>query len=339
MGKLDDKYIQEALRTCGLGAAERPQQHKRASAPRRVSRTLLAAAITVSLFAALCAGAYAMNLFGIAELWKSTHTDGSSLPEQAVDIIEPHTEASAEAEDFGARITETLCTDRKLLCTVVVTGGDKYLVAPTDACEEDPVEMFGLEGTGTLGEYAAARGKKLLFVSASPDYEQLAVSTAGMTSTYTGENELTILINAEKNEVFSTIDTQMQISACESGSNDVQRLYVPVTLHQGETTLIGTYVPADPDAVPGFHVGELQVTQTSLGYDFVFLTEPENMDASMELMRIEFYGLENKGNICGPDENGLTTLSMMTGTVGDTLKAHFDNWDKQLIGEIEFLKK
>ena len=155
----------------------------------------------------------------------------------------------------------------------------------------------------------------------------------------TAKDQLAILVNAQKDLSFSSIETRIQITARESGSNDIQRLFIPVTLSQGETKLVGSYAPLDPDAVPGFHVGELRVTETSLGYDFAFSAVPQSEEASRELMRIEFSGFENGGNTCGPDPTGETLLTMMTGTLGDTLIAHFDDWDKQPIGEIEFVKK
>ena len=165
---IDDAFIAEAqsapVAYSGHAPERTPNMGKYESKKNRVgSRRLIGLVLAACLVFSLAITAYALNLFGIREMFKIHNRE---LPEEADPYIQQHTETAA-AEDWSARITESLCDTGKILTTVTVSGGDKYIVVPTDAMPGDSVGFIGIEGDQTLSEYAAAQGKELLFVCAS----------------------------------------------------------------------------------------------------------------------------------------------------------------------------
>ena len=86
------------------------------------SRRLLALILAACLIFALATTAYAANLFGLKEMFKTYNRE---LPEAADPYIQTQTEA-AQAEDWSCRISESLCDLGKVLTTIVVSGGDEH---------------------------------------------------------------------------------------------------------------------------------------------------------------------------------------------------------------------
>ena len=127
-------------------------------------RKLIALILAACLVFSLAATAYAANLFGIRELFRTYYRE---LPETAEPYIQQETAATEAEEGWSCAITESLSDSSTVMATVTIRGGNKYIVAPTDADPDQSVGIIGIAGEQTLSEYAASQGKKLLLVGAS----------------------------------------------------------------------------------------------------------------------------------------------------------------------------
>ena len=332
---VDDGLLEAVSRRLGYKYNQTPVRIAKLS--RRA--VLLAAVITA--FLALGAVAYAANLWGIREMFNNPNRE---LPGTAADLIEPQDE-SARGEGFCYRVTESLCDATQILMTVTVTGGDAYILAPTDAMPDSPLWVIGRDGEGTLADYAAAQGKKLLYVSANlalPGPTGPEVLTGGNTFKNLSDREMTILIQAERPSTAALEGTVCYVTALEDDSMEPKRLELPVDLTETASESVGVFVPGDPNAVPGIHVGEAIVTKTPLGISAVWPEDMMDEEAYRHIMKIDFEELTDYregGTVLGDDGVWRHQVSMGQGIVTDTLTVHFYDWDKQPIGDIVFIKK
>lgn len=326
---IDPKYIQEGE----YAAFSNARQSK--GTYRRLTALILAA----SLVFALALTAYAVNLFGIRELFG---TQTQKLPEEAVPYIQTET-AAAEATDWSCQITESLCDNASVMATVTISGGDKYIIAPTYSGPMDSVSTIGIPGNQQLGEYAAAQGKKLLLVGAR-------ITKVGNADTINGsqrmesisESEMVILTQCSKTVSAPTLDAVCQIYAQEAGSDEVQRMELPFTLTEAPANTEGEtiYRTETPDAIPGMTVGDLHVTQTPLGINLRMLETVTDQEAYYNIMKFDIDGLTygEGGAVLEDDGNYYFTVNMCQGTLGDTLVIHYFDWHKDPIGDITFRK-
>ena len=335
---IDDSFIAESMsapvvragqpseRTSNMGKYE----NKRT---RLGTRRLIALAAAACLVFSLAVTAYALNLFGIREMFR---TENRALPEAADPYIQQHTETVA-AEDWSARITESLCNTGKILTTVTVSGGDKYIVAPTDAMADDPVGTIGVEGDQTLREYASAQGKELLFVGATLRHnEQLGIFVEAQTFVNTSDTEMNILVESGRSGDAGG-NAICKIYARDVAGNRLD-LELPFTLAQTPAGKEWVYVPDDPDTIPGLTVGEATVKETPLGLSVRWKETVTDQEAFYNIMKVEIEGVAYRegGSVLEDDGNWYFQISMGEGTLGDTMVVHFYDWDKQLIGDIRF---
>lgn len=337
ISNIDDIYIAQTMSPPAADADRAPermlQMHKyenkrRGGYSRRLFSLILAACLVFSL----AISAYAFNLFGIREMFRE-------LPEEAEPYIQTHTE-SATAEDWGARITESLCDTGKILTTVTVSGGDKYIIVPTDAAADNSVDVIGMEGNQTLREYAAAQGKELLFVGASlAQNEHLGIFVETQTFVNLSATEMTILVESNRSGDEGG-DAICNVYARDEAENWLN-LELPFTLEQAPSEGSNVYVPVDADVIPGITVGEATITETPLGLTIRYMETMTDEEAAYNVMKVEFDGLEygQGGTVLEDDGNWYLTVSGCTGEVGDQLIVRYYDWDSQLIGTIEFLKK
>lgn len=301
------------------------------------SRRLIALVSAACLVFSLAATAYALNLFGIREMFKTAYRE---LPETADPYIQQHTETAA-AEDWSARITESLCDTGKILTTVTVSGGDKYILVPTDAMADDSVGFIGLEGDQTLSEYAAEQGKELLFVGATLRHnEHLGIFTEAQRFVNVSDTEMNILVESSRSGEAGG-DAICKIYARDEAENRLD-LELPFTLQPAPTEEEREYVPVDPDAIPGMTVGEATVKETPLGLSVQWPETITDLEASYNIMKVQIEGVtfhEGGGSVVEDDSNWRFQASMGEGTIGDTMTVHFYDWDKQPIGDIVFKQK
>lgn len=295
---------------------------------KKLSSLLLAACLIL----ALAVTAYAANLWGIRDM------RSRALPESAEKLIEPHDESGA-GEGWSARITEVYCDASSVLLTVTVSGGNEYLLAPTDATADDPLWVIGRDGDGTLGEYAKAQGKELLLVNAGLPHEgENAFDQQSKTFKNVSDNEITVLISASKPMSAVSLDTVCTVVTLVCDTGELQRVEIPFTLTESGAQTLHAFTPVNPDAVDGLHVEGAVLTETPLGIRVELSARITGSDP--EVMKVELDGLTVHQGAIGAEEDGTwrAEFDQCEGAVGNTLTARFYGWDKQLLGEITFDK-
>ena len=331
---IDDALIAEALvspavkgdrspeRTIPMGKYETKKHPVRS---RRIFSLILAACLVM----AMAVTAYAFNFLGIREMLPK-------LPDTAAPHIQPQTETKAE-EDWSARITESLCDDTKIMVTVTVSGGDKYIIAPTDADPDTLAVNIGIQGDMTLGEltlgeYAAQQGKELLFVGATLKENASLGGNGSQAFRNVTDSEMTILITADKTAALTEKEIICHIYAVNKDWNKLT-LDIPFSLTEAPSGETGPYVPVDADAIPGITVGEATVTETPLGLSIRFRETITDNDAFYNVMKVEFEGLTygQGGSVLEDDGNWYLSVTGCTGELGKTLTVHYYDWDSQLI--------
>lgn len=342
ISNISDKYIEESLSAPVTDAHRPPErtvnmgkyENREAGVHTRRVMSLVSAACLVF---SLAITAYAANWFGIREMF-----DGETrkLPDTADPYIQQHSETAA-AEDWSARITESLCDTGTIMTTVTVSGGDKYILVPTDAMPEDSVSFIRIEGNQTLSEYAASQGKELLFVGATLMHnEHLGIFTEAQTFVNVSDTEMNILVESGRTG-DSGGDAICKIYARDEAGNRLD-LELPFTLEQAPAENERIYVPDDPDAIPGMTVGEATVKETPLGLSVQWLETITDQEESYNIMKVEIEGVtfhEGGGSVLEDDDTWRFQASMGEGTIGDTMTVHFYDWDKQPIGDLVFRKK
>ena len=339
IGDLDDAFIVEALRppvadrsperTKNMGRYE----VKKRSGGRRLAGIILAACLVF----ALAAGAYAMDLFGIRELLRSQDRE---LPAEAEPYIRQHTEG-AEKEGWSASVMESLCDSGKAVVTVRVCGGDKYIIVPTDASPEHRVEVLGIEGDKTLGEYAAEQGKELLCVSASlRRNEHLGIVAEHILFESVSESEMVILVEADRTGAEEAGSAVCWVYAVDE-AGALETLEIPVELTQAPTASRADFVPKDPAAIPGITVVGATVEETPLGLTVRIITEADQPDLKgiKWMAAKELTHFEGGGFVLEEDGTWSTTWTMGKGEIGDTFTVYYYDWDDCQIGQILFMKQ
>ena len=288
----------------------------------------------------LAATAYAANLFGIRELFRTYYRE---LPETAEAFIQQETAAAKAEEGWSCAITESLSDNSTVMATVTIRGGDKYIVAPTDANPDGSARVIGIAGEQTLSEYAASQGKKLLLVGASilkVGDEEIGGGSQRMENV--SESEMVILTQCTKTVSASNLEAVCLVYAREEGSNDVQRVELPFVLSEAPAASEGVvYHPLKPDAIPGLTFGDMAVTETPLGYNIRMPATVTDWEARRNIMKVEIEGLTyGEGGAFMENETGNYYFEafMCQGTLGDILVVHYYDWDKQPVGDIEFRK-
>ena len=336
IGGISDDKIEKASRA--LGYQKDRRQASRISI--RMGRLMSIAAV-VALLLALGAVAYAVNLFGLRELYANPNR--GDMPEEAADLIAIQS-AKVEGEGWSASVQETYCDEGTVLVTVHVSADASYIVVPTDADLDSPLSAIGLSGEGTLREYAQKEGKTLLFVGANLDREALGLHSAGERFENASLQEMTIYVEGARGGAAAPVDTVCTVVAVawspETQDPDTlvpERRELPITLVEGKSTPLGLYAPADPYALPGFELGELSLTQTPLGIELRLKMSVLDEEASRNLLTLRLDGVEfhGAGSI---DPNGYAVFSQGQGDFGNSPLIRFLDWDKNTISEVAYEK-
>ena len=306
---INPKYIHEG-EFDSISASE-----KSTHSHRKLAALILAACLVFSL----AATAYAANLFGIRELFRTYYRE---LPETAEAFIQQETAAAKAEEGWSCAITESLSDNSTVMATVTIRGGDKYIVAPTDANPDGSARVIGIAGEQTLCEYAASQGKKLLLVGASilkVGDEEIGGGSQRMENV--SESEMVILTQCTKTVSASNLEAVCLVYAREEGSNDVQRVELPFVLSEAPAASEGVvYHPLKPDAIPGLTFGDMAVTETPLGYNIRMPATVTDWEARRNIMKVEIEGLTyGEGGAFIENETGdyYFEAFMCQGTLGD----------------------
>lgn len=326
---IDPKYIHEGE----FDSISVPE--KSTHSHRKLAALILAACLVFSL----AVTAYAANLFGIRELFRTYYRE---LPEAAEPYIRQETAAAEAEEGWSCAITESLSDSSTVMATVTIRGGSKYIVAPTDADPNGSARVIGIAGEQTLSEYAASQGKKLLLVGArilKVGDEEIGGGSQRMENI--SESEMVILTQCTKTVSASNLEAVCLVYAREESSKDVQRIELPFVLSEAPATSEEmVYHPLNFNAIPGLTFGDMTVTETPLGYNIRMSATVTDQEASYNIMKVEIEGLTYGEGSHGSEDDGNWYFDayMCQGTPGDILVVHYYDWDKQPIGEIEFRK-
>ena len=330
---IDDTFILEAMSPPESNAAA-PERTSHMKHTRKNSRQIFRLILAACLIFVLALSAYALDFLGIREMLGRT---GKELPATAEPHIQQHTETAA-MEDWSARVVESLCDDSKIMVTVAVSGGDKYIIAPTDADPDTLAINIGIEGDQTLGEYARSQEKQLLFVGATLKDHAASGGHGSQHFEHTSDSEMTILVQAD-------VWGAQENAVCRVYAVDEQwekmTLDIPLQLSKAPAVGSSLYIPDHADAVPGITVGNATVTATVLGYTVRYMETITDEEACCNIKKVEFDGLTygDGGTVLEDDGNWYLTVSGCTGDVGDTLIARYYDWDDQEIGAITFHKQ
>jgi hypothetical protein len=221
---------------------------------------------------------------------------------------------------------------------VTVSGGNRYIIAPTYADPNTLAADIGVEGDQTLGEYAKEQGKKLLFVGASLKDNKSLGGIGSQDFRNTSPNEMMILIQSNKTAAL----TENEVICCVYAVDEnweKQTLDIPFRLEEAPSNG-AIYFPDDPEAVPGMIAGEATVVETPLGISIRFMQTATDDAVWDNLKKVEFDGIVRGegGWVLEDDGNWWFTVSRCAGEVGDTLVARYYDWDDQLIATITFIK-
>ena len=337
IGDISDDKIEKAGRALGY----QNEQRKIARIPFRMGRVLSIAAV-VALILALGAAAYAVNLFGLRELYANPNR--GDMPEEAADLI-VNQSAEDKGEGWSASVQETYCDEGTVLVAVHVSADAGYIVVPTDADLDRPLSELGLPGEGTLREFAQKEGKILLFVGANFDREALGLHSAGQRFENTSLQEMTIYVEGARgggtalpvDTVCSVVAVPWSPKTQDTDTLAPERRELPITLVEGKSRPLGLYAPSDPLALPGFELGELSLTHTPLGIELRLKMKTLDEEAAGNLLTLRLDGVEFHG-AGAIDPNGYAVFSQGQGDFGDSPMIQFLDWDKNTIAAVAFEK-
>lgn len=348
---IDDRFVAEALvyqkkktsspeRTKHMGRYENRNSTVRT---RRLMTLILAACLVFSL----AITAYAANAFGIRDMFRTVYQE---LPEDVEPYIQQHTEAAKDG-DLDCQITESYCDSGVVMVTLSISGGGRYILAPTDSSPDRPVSDIGLSGDrlkdygiskdATLEDLAVAQGRELLFVGASlMQNEELGIFTESQRSEHPYPNEMHILLESTRmrtSPVAGEVVCNVYIWDAEGNGKNID---VPFILTQTEALDSATFVPDNPGALPGITIGDATVTKEASGISIRWKADAEDSKAFHFKTVVEgITGYEGGGYV--REEGGLYfELYMGQGEITDTLTVHFTDWDSgETVADVVFTRK
>lgn len=320
-GNIDGSYIEEAF-----------EMKKVKRNTKRLFLTYLAAALAIGLLSVTVYAA--ISYLGIADMKKDTL---HPLPQEAEPYVQQQ-EVTEQAQDWSCQLVETLFDGTHFMVTVGVSGGDKYIVAPTYCSPEDSVGEIGLSGSETLGEYAAKQGKQLLFVGADVgDREALGIAVESELPRSQSESEMTILVEGDYSIEASEATCQVYAVVGEN-YDDVQRIYLTFPISKAPSTEERVFKADNPDAIPGIHVESVTISESPMGMTMKFQETVTDLEASYNIMKLDSDEITyyQGAAVLGEDGEYHTAWTMAKGDVTDKLTVHYYDWDKVYIGTIVF---
>ena len=118
---------------------------------------------------------------------------------------------------------------------------EKYLLVPEDVMETDTLYYLGIESEQTVGEYAAEKGRELLFIGAGFQFtEELAMDTYACDFKSISDDKAILFLygnrrngtsEPEKLDLFCTGSAREKDA---KGVDDVYRCKIPFTLQKSE---------------------------------------------------------------------------------------------------------
>lgn len=345
IGGADDRFKQEVI-----DHMNKSTNHNRGKYQRPVRRTLRLIPAAAALICLLAVTAYAaVSYWGIFDFQKDAPRP---LPTEAQELVETHTEQGSN-DYITCSITESLTDGQKIYVTVQLAAKEpgKYFLLTGFSSPETPLADIGMEGEGTIGEYADANNLECIYADA--DLKRIGEGGSGVQSFYEkyhSPDVVDILIEADVADV--SIDgegicdvTAHDEAAAMSGEN-ISRQEIPFTL-TNETTGESTsgenvYRPTSHPDVEGLTIRSVTVTQTDLKtyFDIDMDMSEDLMYSGMRMLRIwhgETY--DTAYGVLADDGQWQWRIESSKMEVGDSFILElWDPGDDSFTGEIEFTK-
>lgn len=240
--------------------------------------------------------------------------------EKLVDTeVKQESAASDKKEDslVDFRIREALCDSNQIVVEVEALPMDPehYLLIPTDSGLDMPVTDLDIDGVteGTVGEYAKAQGKEVLFVSAYVQDEH--ISNNSIDFTLESDGTMVIVIRADnvmKEDIMNLTCLGTYHTADASSVEDIVRNTFTFQLTDQSKSEEYVY-EADEDTVlehlGGFVFDQLVINKTelSLGVNIQSHVTKENISQKEKEQHSIWYRIYT--------EDG-TELTMLKGSMG-----------------------
>lgn len=323
---IHDKYIMEAK--------DMEKYREKKSGRSRVKYMLIAAIVAVSLM--IVTAFAAINYLGMREVTTGTPYE---IPSEAEPFIETQG-AQVASEDWSCTMLESLFDSTTFTISVGVSGGDKYVVAPSYCSAGDDVSEIGLPRGQTLGDYAAQQGKTLLYVGAGiQDRDKLGIPTTALFYKSQSDSEMTIVETGQKSSSVSVTQSTCIVTARIDGQTDVTRVELPFTVKEAAGDVL-VYKAEGDNEVAGIRTNSLQVFQSPAGNSIVFDQElPEVFPDDLKWMDIDGITYAEGGWV--ENENGQfeARWSQVKGSFGDTMTLRFISWDNEVMGTVTLTKQ
>lgn len=329
---IHDKYIMEAK--------DMEKYREKKSGRSRVKYMLIAAIVAVSLM--IVTAFAAINYLGMREVTTGTLYE---IPSEAEPFIETQS-AQAASEDWSCTMLESLFDSTTFTISVGVSGGDKYVVAPSYCSAGDDVSEIGLPSGQSLGDYAAQQGKTLLYVGAGiQDRDELGIPTTALLYKSQPDGEMTIVETGQKSSSVSVTQGTCIVTARIDGQTDVTRVELPFTVKEAAGDVL-VYKAEGDNEVAGIRTNSFQVFQSPVGTSIVFDQEFKfdqelREEFPEELKQMDLDGIDYGEGGWVENENGHLEArwSQVKGSFGDTMTLRFISWDNEVMGTVTLTKQ
>lgn len=246
----------------------RPYGAGRKKSPRRILRTVLIAA---SLVALLCTGVLAAGHYlGISDFFARS---GRTLSEDASSLVQSVTSQTATENPLVDFEVKEALYDSETVYVVLsarAADPDKYLLVPSDTtAPEDPAQTIGLDSPLTIGEYAEANEKEILYIGCGFDYTQHpSMDSYSFRSTLMPDGSMSIMIQGNGWDSSAQTLTCQNTVAPPGAKNvdDILRSEITFPVENLDDTASYSYIPADSADLPeGFTLYGVTLKETALG--------------------------------------------------------------------------
>lgn len=186
-------------------------------------------------------GVYAVG--GHFGLFDFMERNGLAVSEATVKKTQTDIGEKAENALASFEVKEALYDDNSVYITVEVQAvkPEKYLLVPQDVMDTDTLYYLGIESEQTVGEYAAEKGRELLYIGAGFKFtEELAMDTYACDFKSISDDKAILFLygsrrsgtsEPEKLDLFCT-GSAMEKDA--KSADDVYRCKVPFILQKSE---------------------------------------------------------------------------------------------------------
>lgn len=336
-------------------------EHKTGRKSRKHARikTWKAAAAAAALCAAVPLSAYAAGrYFGISAFFSQLRLELTDDANQLIetDIAQTTREESGEAFPVSFTVQEALCDSGSVNIVIEAQAAekDKYLLVTNDCTPEDNVADIGIQGEGSLGDYAKSKGLEILYVSSgfqtgSPFFP----ASCSRVSKSVQDGTLDIFLSADRAQDDTDLDVIMTHTirpASAEDENDVLKTSTSFALNDASSSLTAAYHAQGSLDVPGTEVTVTNVSmeKTELRtYVKIYYTDTrENMDNGL-YFRIKDssdskeWPFVGGGGIERLDDNGGRCLSLTYEAREFPEKCVLEAYDcmeKQIYGQMELVQ-